>query len=146
MPQGLPTLPANLGGMIAGNFEGVDLTVPIVAIARIAAIVVSCIGRALWTTGRKRRACAASRWRRALNGILHRAGQVTTVAAAVILIGGTLIGLRHKSVEQINREEATFRCAEMLYPQFLDWLNTGASPDLWWDSGPPMRHRTPGQP
>jgi hypothetical protein len=66
------------------------------------------------------------------------------VAAAVILIGGTPIGLRQKSVDQINREEATFRCAEMLYPQFLDSLKTGASPDLWWDSGPPMRHRTPG--
>jgi hypothetical protein len=49
MPQGLPSLPANLGGMIAGNFEGVDLTVPIVAIACIAAMVVGCIGRALWT-------------------------------------------------------------------------------------------------
>jgi hypothetical protein len=77
--------------------------------------------------------------------MLHRAGQVTMVAAAVILLGGTLIGLQQKSVDQINREEATFRCAEMLYPQFLDSLKTARPPTrggtaaLRCDTGRPAR-------
>jgi hypothetical protein len=142
--QGWPVVSANLDGMIAGNFEGVDLTVPIIAAAVTAAFFIGGFGRALWSIGRSRRLRAVTRWQRTLDAGLRHTGQFAMAAAAVILVGGTSIGLQQKSVDQINREEATARCGETYDLQFLDWLKTAPSPDLWWDSGPAMRHRTPG--
>jgi hypothetical protein len=142
--QGRAAVSANLDGMLAGNFEGVDLTVPIIAAAVTAASFVGRFSQALRSIGRSGTPRAVTRWQRTLNAGLRHTGHVAMAAAAVILAGGTWVGLRQKSVEQRRREDTTARCAETDYPRYLDWLKTAPSPDLWWDDGQPMRHRTPG--
>jgi hypothetical protein len=100
--QGRPAASANLDGMIAGNFEGVDLTVPIIAVAVTAASFIGGFGQALRSIGRSGTPRAVTRWQRTPNSGLRHSGQVTMAAAAVILIGGTWIGLEPKSFDQIN--------------------------------------------
>lgn len=133
--QGLPPFSANLGGMIASNFEGVDLTAPIVVAAVMVAMIVGGIGRALWNAGRSSRPGAATTWQRVRTAGLRHLGEGGMAAAAGILIVGTWVGIQQKSLDQINREEAVEACAEE-YPRFLEWEQSGNSLDNWWTGDP----------
>lgn len=121
--------------MIASNFEGVDLTAPIVGAAVIVAMVIGGIGRALWNAGRSSRPSAITPWQRLRSAGLRRVGEVGMAGAAVILSVGTWIGIQQKSIDQINREEAVEACREE-YPRFLEWERSGNSLENWWTGDP----------
>jgi hypothetical protein len=106
--------------VIASNFEGVDLTAPIVVAALMAAMIVGATGRALRNAG------------------LRHVGEVGMAAAVVVLIAGTWVGIQQKSIYQVKREEAVEACVED-YPRFLEWERSGNSLDNWW-TGDPISH------
>lgn len=133
--QGRAAITANLEGVIASNFEGLDLTAPIVVVSVVAALTVGGISRALWASGRAASRPDTARPRRALQAAMRHAGQAGMVAAAAILVGGTWIALQQKSVDQIQREKAATACAED-YPRFRDWEAPGQSLDNWWTGDP----------
>lgn len=57
-------------------------------------------------------------------------------AAVVVLIAGIWVGIRQKSIDQVNRDEAAETCAAE-YPRFLEWERSGNSLANWWNDSIP---------
>lgn len=137
-PQGPERHSANVDGMAPwlAEFEAVDLTVPLVGITVCVAAGLAAWGRRLSNTGRRVGPSVLTTPTRRFGAALRlAAGRAVLVVAAVVLIGGTWIGIRAKSPWQIERDTAAASCAEE-YPRFVQWEKAGNSLDNWWTGDP----------
>jgi hypothetical protein len=125
------------------EFEELDLTGPIIVIAIGAAAALAACGRGLSKAARlPAESVVPTPWRSIVQAMLRSAGGAVMVAAAVVLIGGTWIGIRTKSAWQIERDAAAASCADE-YPRFVAWERAGNSLDNWWTGDPLPRGAVP---
>jgi hypothetical protein len=120
----------------SANLEHVDLTVPIIVVAGCSADLLLALGRGVFNAGG--RISAATPLRRTVTAVLRLTGRLTIVAAAVVFVGGTWIGVRTKSAWQNQRDAAAHAC-DTEYPRFVEWEQAGNSLDNWW-TGDPLPH------